>query len=194
MSNVGGTSWGASLPQQPVGIGRKKGPELEPKPPGKQPPAVVAVQKALVEHLQRAYPILDGSIVQLIVEDQGEDNIDEAVKVLSSLAADAEKEAAASRYVTLHICFARVMVLKNASSKGHFQDDCRKDILEGFFAVGFVEFMNAHVAIFIRAPSRLCSLYVAFWKGHSDWQLLLISLNFDVLNFAVPSKRLCRQL
>jgi hypothetical protein len=104
------TSWGASLPQQPIGTGRKKGTELEPKPPGKQPPAVVVVQKALVEHLQRAYPILDGSIVQLIVEDQGEDNIDEAVKILSSLAADAEKEAAASRYVTLHICFVRVTV------------------------------------------------------------------------------------
>lgn len=39
--------------------------------------------------------------------------------------------------------------------------------------------MIAHVAILIGAPSHLCSLYVAFWKGHSGWQLLLISLNFD---------------
>lgn len=89
--------WGASLPQQPVPVGKGRRNTVEPKPPQKQPPAVPGVQSDLVAHLQRAFPILDSSITSLIIEENSE-NLSEAVKILSSLAADAEKEAASTRY------------------------------------------------------------------------------------------------
>lgn len=93
-------SWGASLPRQPVQPGRGTGSTSNlVQPSGKQTPVVPKVQHDLVAHLQRAFPILEPSIVQLIVDELGEGGISDAVKTLSSLATGAEAEAASSRLV-----------------------------------------------------------------------------------------------